>query len=57
MFEFERKKILYIEDDQESRDMMGDILRIHGFDYREASRGIEGIRVASQERPDLILMV
>lgn len=56
MFEFERKKILYIEDDQESRDMMGDILRIHGFDYREASRGLEGIRVASQERPDLILM-
>ena len=56
MFESERKKILYIEDDQESRDMMGDILRIHGFDYCAASRGLEGIRIASQEKPDLILM-
>ncbi len=56
MYELDKKKILYIEDDQESRDMMGDILRIHGFDYREASRGLEGIRIASLDKPDLILM-
>ena len=56
MYEFERKKILYIEDDQESRDMMADILKIHGFEFREASRGLEGIRIATLERPDLILM-
>ena len=56
MYEFERKKILYIEDDQESRDMMADILRIHGFEFREASRGLEGIRIATLEKPDLILM-
>lgn len=56
MYDFERKKILYIEDDQESRDMMADILRIHGFEFHEASRGLEGIRIATLERPDLILM-
>jgi len=54
--DYSAKKILYIEDDRESREMMADILRIHGFNYLEASRGIEGIRIATQYHPDLILM-
>ena len=52
----QRRKILYIEDDLESREMMADILRIHGFDYFHAARGLEGIRIATREKPDLILM-
>jgi len=50
------KKILYIEDDLESREMMGEILRVHGYEYFAASRGLEGIKVATHELPDLILM-
>lgn len=50
------KKLLYIEDDPESLEMMADIVRFHGYQFLGASRGIEGIRIATQEKPDLILM-
>jgi diguanylate cyclase (GGDEF)-like protein len=49
-------KILYIEDDLESREVMSDILHFHGFKFFSASRGIEGIEKATKEMPDLILM-
>ncbi len=49
-------KILYIEDDLESREVMADILHFHGFKFLSASRGIEGIELANKEMPDLILM-
>ncbi len=54
--ENEHKKLLYIEDDPESREMMADILRIHGYTFLSASRGLEGIRLATAEKPDLIIM-
>lgn len=56
MAEIQKKKILYIEDDLESREMMADILHIHGFEYFHAARGLEGIRIATREKPSLILM-
>jgi len=49
-------KILYIEDDLESREVMADILHFHGFKFFSASRGIEGIEMATKKMPDLILM-
>lgn len=49
-------KILYIEDDLESREVMSDILHFHGYKFFSASRGIEGIEIAQKETPDLILM-
>lgn len=49
-------KILYIEDDLESREVMSDILHFHGFKFFSASRGLEGIEKAVKEKPDLILM-
>jgi diguanylate cyclase (GGDEF)-like protein len=52
----EHIKLLYIEDDPEAREMMADILRIHGYTFLSASRGIEGIRLATTEKPDLIIM-
>jgi diguanylate cyclase (GGDEF)-like protein len=56
MMENNNKKLLYIEDDPESREMMADILRIHGYSFISASRGLEGIRIATTEKPDLIIM-
>ncbi len=56
MSEQHKQKILYIEDDAESREMMADILGLYGFQFFGASRGIEGIRIATEENPDLILM-
>jgi diguanylate cyclase (GGDEF)-like protein len=50
------RKILYIEDDAESRDLMADLLGYHGFKFFGASKGLEGLRIATREHPDLILM-
>ncbi len=52
----ERKKILYIEDDPEARYLMADIISYKGYQYFEASRGLEGIRLAKKHHPDLILI-
>ncbi len=50
------KKILYIEDDSDARALMADIIRYQGYTYIEASRGLEGIRLAKLHKPDLILI-
>lgn len=50
------KKILYIEDDPEARMLMADIFRYKGYIYIEASRGLEGIQLAKEHLPDLILV-
>jgi len=52
----EDKIILYIEDDPEARFLMADIIRYKGYIYLEASRGLEGIRMAEKYLPDLILI-
>jgi diguanylate cyclase (GGDEF)-like protein len=51
-----QRKILYIEDDADSREMMADVLHLNGFKFLGASRGLEGIRIAAQEIPHLILL-
>ncbi|MEJ2545449.1 MAG: diguanylate cyclase [Calditrichaceae bacterium] len=56
MKEKTNKKILYIEDDSEARLLMADIFRYKGYVYIEASRGLEGIQLAKEHRPDLILI-
>lgn len=48
--------ILYIEDDVEAREVVADILHVHGYRHISASTGLEGIKLASREKPDLILM-
>ena len=52
----EDKVILYIEDDPEARYLMADIIRYKGYIYLEASRGLDGIKLAKQHQPDLILI-
>ncbi len=49
-------KVLYIEDDAETRSLMADIIRYRGYQFFEAERGIEGIRLAKKVLPDLILI-
>jgi len=50
------KKILYIEDDPEARYLMADIFRYKGYSYIEAARGLEGIQLAKEHLPHLILI-
>jgi signal transduction histidine kinase len=48
-------RILYIEDNPESRALVRGVLEARGFDMLEASDGIAGIDLAISSHPDLIL--
>src|SRR6266478_2448820 len=46
-------RILYIEDNPESRTLVRNVLEARGFDVLEASYGIAGIDLAISAHPDL----
>jgi two-component system, cell cycle response regulator DivK len=50
------KRILVVEDQNDNRRIMRDLLTSAGFDLIEATNGEEGVQLAEKERPDLILM-
>ena len=49
-------KILIVDDNEKNRRLIRDILTYHGFAVIEAENGADGISLARQERPELILM-
>jgi two-component system cell cycle response regulator DivK len=50
------KRILVVEDQEDNRRIMRDLLTSAGFELLEATTGEEGVRLAETGRPDLILM-
>jgi two-component system cell cycle response regulator DivK len=48
--------ILVIEDQEDNRRIMRDLLTTKGYEVIEAVDGLEGVKTAEAERPDLILM-
>ena len=50
------KRILIVEDNEMNRDVLSRRLRRQGYEVLIATAGLEGLRVASDARPDLILM-
>jgi signal transduction histidine kinase len=48
--------ILYIEDDKGSQRLVKRVLESHGYTIFIAGEGLEGIAIARQEKPNLILM-
>jgi CheY-like chemotaxis protein len=50
------KKILIVDDSEETRRLIGRVLSMQGYPILEASNGREAIEVAQREIPDLILM-
>jgi two-component system cell cycle response regulator DivK len=50
------KRILVIEDTEDNRQILRDLLTNAGFVYLEATDGAAGVAAASAEKPDLILM-
>ena len=50
------RRILVVEDHEENRRIMRDLLTAAGYEMIEALTGEEGIVLAERERPDLILM-
>lgn len=49
-------RILVVEDQEDNRTILRDLLTSAGFDLMEAATGEEGVRMAATHRPDLILM-
>ena len=49
-------RILYVEDNEDNVYMLTQRLTRHGFQVSIASDGVQGIEMARQEKPDLILM-
>ncbi|MBW2989590.1 response regulator [Candidatus Woesearchaeota archaeon] len=49
-------KILHIDNDPETLKVVKQILEPEGFDVKTALSGVEGIRKASKENPDLVLL-
>ena len=49
------KRILVIDDDPESRDVVSEILTLHGFDVVAASDGMQGLGRFLEFAPDLVI--
>jgi two-component system cell cycle response regulator DivK len=50
------KRILVIEDTEDNRQIVRDLLESAGYELIEALDGLEGVAAAEHEHPDLILM-
>jgi DNA-binding response OmpR family regulator len=48
-------KILVIEDNRDSRDILAKLLRMSGYDVMSANDGEAGLATALQQNPDLII--
>jgi len=51
-----KKRILVVEDQEDNRRILRDLLTNAGYEIIEAENGEEALAVAARERPDLILM-
>ena len=50
------KSILVIDDEQDVREFLSDLLEDQGYTVRIATNGIEALDMMKQEAPDLILL-
>lgn len=50
------KRILVVEDNEKNLVLLRDILTYHGYEIMEARDGQSGIKIAKEQKPDLILM-
>jgi two-component system cell cycle response regulator DivK len=50
------KRILVVEDTEDNRQIVRDLMTAAGYELIEAVDGVAGVEAAERERPDLILM-
>ena len=51
-----KKRILVVEDQEDNRQIIRDLLSAKGYELVEATTGEEGLKLAATGKPDLILM-
>ena len=49
-------RVLYVEDHEAQRDVIGQVLELYGYEVHMACDGEEGVQKAQKCHPDLILM-
>jgi PleD family two-component response regulator len=47
-------KMLLVDDDADMRNLYAEVFRSAGFEVREAKDGLEGLEMATSERPDVV---
>ena len=50
-----KKKILVIEDNEEVREVLEEVLELSGYEVHSAENGMDGVELALSNPPDLIL--
>jgi two-component system cell cycle response regulator DivK len=50
------KRILMVEDTEDNRQLLRDLITSAGYDLIEAVDGAAGVAMAAEQKPDLILM-
>jgi CheY-like chemotaxis protein len=50
------KSILLVEDNEDNRIVYATVLQHYGYSVIEARNGEEGVRLAREQRPDVVLM-
>lgn len=50
------KRVLVVEDNETNLYLIRFILKKNGFEVIEARKGVEGVKLAATEKPDLIMM-
>jgi two-component system cell cycle response regulator DivK len=50
------KRILVVEDQEDNRQILRDLLGNAGYEMTEAENGRDGVTAATEQKPDLILM-
>ena len=50
------RKILIVEDNEKNMKLVRDVLQVKGYATIEAGTGEDGVRLATEHKPDLILM-
>jgi CheY-like chemotaxis protein len=48
--------ILVVEDNEKNRKLVRDVLTVKGYRLAEAETGEDGVRLAREQHPDLVLM-
>ena len=51
-----RRRILVVDDNQDAADSLSLMLQLKGHDIRTAQDGLQGVQIAEEYRPDLVLL-
>ncbi len=49
-------RVLVVEDNFMSKALVREVLELNGYEVVEADRGVDAVRIAGEEKPDVILM-